>query len=339
MPGLLLINLGTPAAPTTSAVRRYLAEFLADERVLTMNPIARALLLYGAILPFRSPKSAAAYQKIWTDQGSPLLVHGQALAKKLRVLLGGRWCVEFATRYGKPNIAEALDNLLGSGAEPIIVFPLYPQYASSSTGSTLAKVFELASARPTVPALRVIPDYYAEPRYIDALTTVTRPHLESFQPDHVLFSVHGLPESHVKATDDSGTHCLANDGCCDAICQANRSCYRAQCMATSRLLAASLGLEAESWSTTFQSRLGREPWIRPFSDEWVPKLAKMGVKRLAVLCPSFTADCLETLEEVGIRLRESFEQSGGEELCLVPCLNDHDAWAQGLCEMVLEMVP
>ncbi len=340
MNGLLLVNLGTPDAPTAPAVRRYLREFLSDPRVLDINPVGRALLLYGIILPFRPAKSAAAYQKIWDERGSPLLFHGLDLAAGVRERLGGEWTVAFGMRYGQPTLEAALAELEAAGVDRIVVAPLYPQYASSSTGSTLERVFELASERAAVPTLTVLPDFYDQPTYVDAVAEVARPHLAEFGADHVLFSMHGLPERHVKATDYGGQHCLASAGCCDRIVAANRKCYRAQCYATARLVAARLGLEEGAWTVGFQSRLGRTPWIRPYTDVLIPELVgERDVRRLAVLCPSFSADCLETIEEIGIRAREQFEGCGGEALLQVPCVNAHPVWVDALADLVRHAAP
>lgn len=336
MNGLLLTNLGTPDDPSTGAVRRYLREFLWDRRVIDINPVGRALLLYGIILPLRPKKSAAAYQKIWTAQGSPLLTHSQALARAVQARLGPKWRVELAMRYGRPSIQSALDRLYAPDAPPLdrlVVLPLYPQYASSSTGSTLERVLALLKDRTVVPALSFIQDFYLEPGFLDAAAAVARPTLDQFRPDHVLMSFHGLPERQVTACDPTGQHCLKSATCCDAIVAANARCYRAQAFATARGIAQRLGLAADGWTIGFQSRLGRTPWIRPFTDELLVELAKAGKKRLAVLTPSFTADCLETLEEIGIRAKESFVASGGEDLLQVPCVNAHPDWVETVARM------
>lgn len=333
MNGLLLVNLGTPDAPTSGAVARYLREFLSDPRVIDINAVGRFLLVNAIIAPFRSPKSARAYREVWTDRGSPLLFHGQDLAAAVQELLGDTWAVELAMRYGQPNLSGALDRLAARGADRVVVLPLYPQYASSSTGSTRERVFELAGERTVVPALAMVEDFYDDPGFLDAVTTVTRAHFDPFDADHVLFSFHGLPERQVKACDPTGAHCLASDACCDAIVDVNRACYRAQSFATARALAARLGLADGGWTVAFQSRLGRTPWIRPYTDEVLVELAKAGTRRLAVLCPSFVADCLETLEEIGIRARESFLEAGGEELLAVPCVNAAAPWAAAVADI------
>ncbi len=332
--GLLLVNLGTPDAPTTPAVRRYLREFLSDPRVLDIPAAGRNALLYGVILPFRPKKSAAAYAEIWSDRGSPLLTNLHDLADGVRERLGPEWVVAAGMRYQRPKVSDALDELQAAGADRIVVLPLYPQYASASTGSTLQRVFELASKKTVVPALSVVPDFYEDPGFIKAVADVAREPLAAFKPDHVMFSFHGLPERQVQATDFSQAHCLARANCCDAIVDANRSCYRAQSYATARAAAAALGLDdPESWSVGFQSRLGRTPWIQPYTDELLIRYAKRGVKRLAVLTPSFVADCLETLEEIGIRAKEDFVEAGGDDLLQVPCVNSDPSWMDAVANL------
>jgi ferrochelatase len=331
MTGLLLINLGSPQAPTTGAVRRYLREFLSDPRVIDINAVGRQLLLNAVILPFRPRKSAAAYRKVWLDEGSPLIVHSQALTREVRAALGAGWQVELAMRYGEPAIAPALDRLRAAGVDEIVVLPLYPQYAASSTGSSLEEVFRRAGARWVVPNLTVVPPFYDDAGYLDAFAAVGKEAVAG--KDHVLFSFHGLPERQVTKTDASGAHCLASASCCDAIAPVNRHCYRAQCFATARGIAARLGLAAEAWSTSFQSRLGRTPWIKPYTDLVLPELAGRGVRTLAVYCPAFVADCLETLEEIGIRAREQWLGLGGTELVLVPSLNASPRWVDAVAAL------
>ena len=334
MKGVLLIQLGTPEAPTTSAVRRYLREFLSDPWVLDISPPARWALLNLIILPFRPKKSAHAYQQIWTDDGSPLMVHSVALADKLGAALGQDYSVALGMRYGSPSITDALQQLDAAGATEVAVLPLYPQYAMSSTGTALACLYEEASRHDVVPTLQVIPEFYDHPLYLDGCATLIEAERTDFRPDHILFSYHGLPERQVKKADRSGSHCLATDSCCDRIVPANRSCYRAQTFATTRGLTKRLGLAQDEFSVGFQSRLGRTPWIQPYTDEVLLELAQRGVKRLLVTCPSFVSDCLETLEEIGIRAKAAFIAAGGEDLRLVPCLNSDPAWVETVATMV-----
>ena len=308
--GLLLVNLGTPDAPTTSAVRRYLAEFLSDPRVIDIGGIRRALLLHLVILRVRPAKSARAYRSIWdAERGSPLLAHSRDLTERVRARLGAGWQVELAMRYGRPSIAAALEAM--ASCERLVVLPLFPQYASSSTGTAAARVMELASRAWCVPALDVVPAFHGEDGFLAAWEAVARPALAEARPDHVVMSFHGLPVRHITKGDP----------------------YREQCLATAGALAKRLGLADGAYSVSFQSRLGRTQWIEPATDVVIGELARKGVKRVAVLCPAFVADCLETLEEIGIRAREQFRAAGGEELVLVPSLNASEPWVEAVCEL------
>ena len=324
--GLLLINLGTPDAPTTPAVRRYLHEFLSDPRVVDINAIGRALLLHLVILRFRPSKSAHAYQKIWdATRGSPLLFHSEDLARGVQERLGSAWQVELAMRYGKPSLASALERL--RGVDRIVALPLFPQYAASSTATAVARLMELATAGWDVPAIDIVPAFFDDPAFLAAWEAVAGPALAAARPDHVLFSFHGLPERQIHKSDALG-RCLGSDTCCDT---PHPSCYRNQCYQTARALAARLGVA--DYTVCFQSRLGRTPWITPHTDVEIDRLAKAGTKRVAVLCPAFVADCLETLEEIGMRARDQFRAAGGEELVLVPSLNATPAWIAAVCAM------
>ncbi|MDX2090098.1 MAG: ferrochelatase [Kofleriaceae bacterium] len=323
--GLLLINLGTPDEPTTPAVRRYLREFLGDPRVLDISGIGRAILLNAVILPTRPAKSAAAYRTIWDpERGSPLLYHSRDLATRVADRLGKEWRVELAMRYGKPSIERGLDALIEAKVDRIVVLPLFPQYASSSTGTAVARVWELAAKKWNVPALDVVPAFFDDPGFLDAFAAVGRPALDAAKPDHVLMSFHGLPVRQITKTDATGGHCFASPSCCETL--ANPNCYRAQSYYTARELARRLDLPTERYTVCFQSRLGRTPWIQPFTDVVLDDLAKQGKKRLAVFCPAFVADCLETVEEIGMRAVEQWKAAGGEELVLVPSLNATPAW-------------
>ncbi len=327
--GVLLVNLGTPDAPRAPEVRRYLREFLGDPRVIDLPAPLRLALLEAVILPFRPRRSAEAYAKIWTDAGSPLLVHGRALAEALAKTLGPAFRVELGMRYGRPAVGDALDNLVGAQLDSIVVVPLFPQYASSSIGSALERVYGAAAQQGNVPALRVVPPFFDDPGFIRALAALARPVLE--RADHLLLSYHGLPERQVRR---GGPTCLRSPDCCDAVEGPNHACYRAHCFATSRLLAGELGLRDGAFSTGFQSQLGRAAWIRPNLEERLDALRRDGVARLAVFCPSVVADCLENLEEVAIRARQTWKRLGGEELQLVPCVNAHPGWVEALAALV-----
>ena len=333
--GLLLVNLGTPDAPEAGAVRRYLAEFLADPRVLDINPAGRWALLNLIILPTRPAKSAEAYRKVWTDEGSPLLVFSQALAAAVDAALPDMEVV-LAMRYGSPSIAEGMAALRDAGCDELIVFPLYPQYAASSTASTIDKVYTEAKKSWKPPFITIVPPFFDDERFIKAFAAVGQPVLDEADADHVLMSFHGLPERHMRRGDLSGKVCLTSADCCATLSDGNRNCYRAQCYATARELADVLGLKSDGYTVAFQSRLGRTPWIKPYTDEALVALAERGVKRLAVFCPAFVADCLETLEEIAIRAKEDFLAAGGEDLVLVPSLNAHPAWVDAVAGLATD---
>lgn len=332
--GVLLIQLGTPDSTEVSDVRSYLREFLSDPRVLDIPAPARALLLNAVILPFRPRRSAEQYEKIWTEAGSPLTLHTERLAIALQESLGDGYRVAYGMRYKNPPLEMAVEELVAANCERIVVLPLFPQYASASTGSALEAALTAICGRWNVPEVATVGDFYDDPGFIRSVAAVARPHLDSFQPDHVLLSYHGLPEKQVKKSDPTGLWCLASESCCDRIVDANRYCYRAQCFATTRTVAAELDLAQGRFSTTFQSRLAGQKWIEPYTDVELVGLYKAGVRRLAVLTPSFTADCLETLEEIGIRLREQWANLGSDEFLLIPCVNADPVWVSAVAGLV-----
>lgn len=331
--GVLLVNLGTPDAPTTPAVRRYLREFLMDPRVIDINALGRWLLVNLIIAPFRSPKSAAAYREVWTERGSPLLTAGQDLAKGVQERLGDDFRVTLAMRYQNPSVASALRAVQETPVERLVVVPLFPQYSSAASGSAIEKVMRELEGGWNIPSVRILGDFYDHPGFIGAQAAVARRSLADFDADHVLMSFHGLPERHVKKSWAPGFTGCDLKGPCPAVTHGNRYCYRAQCYATARALAAAMDLPEDGYTVSFQSRLGRDPWVKPYTDELLPELAKTH-KRLAVMCPAFVADCLETLEEIGIRARDDWEKAGGEALQLIPCVNADDAWADAVADMV-----
>ena len=335
--GVLLVNTGTTDAPRTPETRVYLREFLSDPRVLDIPAIQRKLILECFILPFRPAKSAEAYAAVWTEKGSPLTVFSQSFRDKLQALMPQAQ-VRIAMRYGSPSIPQEFNALVDAGVDRIIVAPMFPHYASASTGSVLELVYSLAGKLWNVPALSAVPEFYDDAGFLDAWMAVGQPYLDDFKPDFVLFSYHGLPERQVRKADRSGgRHCLMKSDCCDTIVDANKHCYRAQCMATTRELVERFGLEEGAYMTSFQSRLGRDPWLTPATDLELPKIAAKGFKRMAVFCPAFVADCLETLEEIGIRAKEDFQHAGGEDLVLVPSLNDHPVWVEAFAKMIVAL--
>jgi protoporphyrin/coproporphyrin ferrochelatase len=287
-------------------------------------------LLYLIILPFRPSKSAHAYRSIWTPSGSPLLVECSDLAAKVQMELGDEYAVELGMRYAEPSLESALQKLEVLACEEIQVVPLFPQYSAASTGSALQKIMEILSKKWNVPAIRVQAPFYNDPGYLDSFAQVWKDSVGSFNPDFVLFSYHGVPERHMIKSDTSlgKNHCLQSNQCCESISDSNLFCYKAQCYATTRGLVKRLDLKEGFYGTSFQSRLGRTPWIQPYTDVVLEEHAKKGFKRLAVYCPAFTADCLETLEEIGIRAKEDWIKFGGEDLMLVPSLNAHPMWVK-----------
>lgn len=322
--GLLLINIGSPSSPDTSAVRRYLHTFLSDKRVIDLPAPLRYLLLYAFILPFRPRRSAHAYQAIWTSEGSPLIQHSQALCKKLQARLGDGHNVVLGMRYSQPSIADALEQL--KDCAHITVLPLYPQYSSAATGSAIEKVLHELAPKAIFPSISIIRDFYQNPAFISAQAAKIKPYIADH--DYLLFSYHGLPEQQLQKGGCQPV-CTAN---CPPISSINQGCYRAQCQQTTALLAKELNLT--DYGTSFQSRLGRTPWIKPYTDKVLTELATRGIKRLAVACPSFVSDCLETLEEIGIRAKEQWIEAGGEELTLIPCMNADDRWVDAVVSII-----
>lgn len=334
MIGVLLLQLGTPDSTDVRDVRSYLREFLSDPRVLDIPAPARALLLNAVILPFRPRRSAEQYRKIWTDHGSPLLIHTENLATALEERLGDGYAVRVGMRYKSPSVSSALDELTAAGCDRIVIAPMFPQYSSAAYGSAVEKALELAAGKWNVPAISTLPPFYDDPGFVQSVADIARPLLDEFRPDHVLFSYHGLPESQIRKSDPSGEWCLRRSDCCEAMRAENRFCYRAQSYATTRAVAETLGLDESDGSTAFQSRLAGQKWIEPYTDGVLGDLHRDGVRRLAVLTPSFVADCLETLEEIGMRLRAQWKGIGGEDLLLIPCVNASSAWADALTGLV-----
>ena len=314
-------------------VRRYLREFLGDERVLDLPAPLRWLLLEGIILRTRPKRSAHAYSAVWTPEGSPLIRTSVSVQKKLAATLGPDTSVYLAMRYGRPSIAEVLAKISADGVRELLLFPQYAHYAMSSWETVVVKVREEAARLPERPRIATVQPFYADSDYIDALVKVSQPWLA--QPhDLVLFSFHGLPARHLRKADSSRAHCLQVPDCCQTCSPAHATCYRAQCFATVRAFAGRAGLSADRYSVSFQSRLAGEPWLEPFTDHELVRLPKAGIKRLLILCPAFVADCLETLEEISITGRETFLQAGGETFAQIPCLNDQDPYLDFLTHRV-----
>ncbi len=324
---LLLVNLGSPASTEVADVRRYLNQFLMDPYVIDLPwPLRR--LLVSLILIKRPAASAHAYASIWWEDGSPLVV----LSKRLQEAMKAAWTqgpVELAMRYGEPSLQSVLTRLAGQGISQVTLAPLYPQFADSTTTTVIEEAKRVVREHSLPIRFSILPPFYDQPEYLDALVDSARPYLEQGF-DHLLLSFHGLPERHLLKLDPSG-HCLKGDDCCrTASPEVLAGCYRAQCLRSAELFAQRMGLESGQWSVSFQSRLGRAKWIEPYTETRLDELAAQGVKKLLVMCPAFVADCIETLEEIGDRGREQFVAAGGESLQLVPCLNDHLSWVAAL---------
>lgn len=329
--GLLLLNLGSPSAPERGPVATYLRQFLFDRRVIDIPTIPRWLLVHGIIAPFRASKSARAYASVWTTKGSPLESHSRALAASVQEQLGPDWTVALGMRYGSPSTESALQELAAAGCDRIAVLPLYPQYSSATTGSSLEEVGRVVGQWWNVPALVTIPAFHAHAGYLAATAAPIAQALQEMPDAHVLFSFHGLPERQILKSDAA---CLQGE-CCAA---PKPFCYKSQCMATARALAGRLGIGAHQWSVGFQSRLGREPWLGPNTEEVARGLGVAG-HSLVVAAPSFVADCLETLEELGDRLQETFHQAGGKCFRVASCPNSSKDWSRAVAEMAREALP
>ncbi|MEC7840144.1 MAG: ferrochelatase [Chlamydiota bacterium] len=329
--GVLLINLGTPDSPSPKDVKRYLKEFLTDPRVIDIPWPLRQLLVRGVIIPKRYRESASFYRKIWTEEGSPLSVYGNSVKKLLQEKLGEEFHVELAMRYQNPSIASGLEKL--KDYSQIIILPLFPQYASATTGSIYQKVMEITKSWLTIPEISFINSFPTHPKMIEAFCSrAQEKSIDSY--DHLLFSFHGLPERQlIKA--DKNDYCLKAKNCCKKICEKNRSCYAAQCHATARAIAEKLSIKEENYSITFQSRLGKEPWIEPFTSDKLMELVKIDKKNVLVMCPAFICDCIETIHEISIEYKEEFIEAGGTTLDLVQGLNDHPLWIEALKELIV----
>lgn len=332
--GVLLVNLGTPDEPNRSAVYRYLQQFLLDRRVMDFPWLSRNLLVRGLITPFRSGNSAKLYQKLWTEQGSPLKFYSERLAAGVQEALGNDYAVALAMRYQNPSIESALQQLLAERVHEIIVLPLFPQYASASTGSVHEEVMRLLAKEEAIPNVRLVNSFYDYEPMIEIFVDNARKFdIESY--DHILFSFHGLPERQLLKV-DSSNHCMQSPDCCQRMSVANQFCYSAQCHATARAIATQLDLSQDRYTICFQSRLGPGEWVKPYTIKVLEALAEKGAKRLLVFSPAFVADCLETVVEISDEYQQEFEKMGGETVDLVPSLNDNPKWIQAVVALVRE---
>jgi len=319
----LLLNLGSPDSTSVSDVRRYLKEFLLDPRVIDAPTPIRNLIVRGFILPFRPKKSAEAYASIWTDEGSPLIVTSVNFTRKLQEQT--ELPLELAMRYGSPSIPDAIDRLKAQGVDELLIIPMYPHYAMSSYETVVVKVQEELAAKAPDMRWTLLQPFYKDPDYIDALYASAQPFLEQ-DYDKILFSFHGVPERHLVKGDPSHSHCLKTKNCCDVCHPAHATCYRHQCFSTVKAFTQRAGIPEDKVFTSFQSRLGRDPWLTPYTDKTLEAFPAQGVKKILVMCPAFVADCLETLEEINVEGQELFREAGGESFTMIPCLNEHPAW-------------
>lgn len=333
--GVLLINLGTPDSPKTSDVRKYLTQFLNDPRVIDISPVGRFILVNGIIVPFRASKSAKLYSHIWTKEGSPLLVNSNKVKDKLQQSLGSDFVVALGMRYQSPSIEAALDALRKAGVEKIVIIPMYPQYASSSTGSSVEEAMRVLKNWEVTPSIEVISKFYDNPDFIDACVDRAKKYdLSAY--DYFVFSYHGLPERHImKGSAHYGGNTCKLGSCCDVITEKNQYCYRANCFETTRQLVKRLNIPEGKYESTFQSRLN-DKWIKPYSDKVIADRAKEGKKNILVFSPAFVADCLETIYEIGTEYQEIFHEHGGGKVQLVESLNDSDLWIKALKNMVVD---
>ncbi|MGK0254549.1 MAG: ferrochelatase [Mariniflexile sp.] len=322
--GILLVNLGSPDSPEPKDVKKYLGEFLMDERVIDVPLWARTLLVKGIILNTRPKTSAKAYKKIWWDEGSPLIVLSERLQNKLQKQLD--MPVGLAMRYGRMTIKKGLQELVDKGVDEVLIFPLYPQFAMATTETILVLAEEVRQQY--FPNLKIesIPAFYNKPDYIEVLSNSIKKHLEGKKYEHLLFSYHGIPERHIRKSDVTKSHCKIDGSCCVTPSKAHEFCYKHQCLEVTRLVAEKLQFKEGTYSTSFQSRLGFDPWLQPYTDRTIERLGKQGIKNMAIVTPAFVSDCLETLEEIAMEGQEIFHEMGGKDFSTIPCLNDDDQW-------------
>ena len=332
MKGVLLVNLGSPDGPTAKEVKPYLDEFLMDERVIDVPNWLRNLLVRGIILQTRPKKSAKAYAKIWWKEGSPLVVISERFASKVRQQTD--LPVALGMRYGSMSIKNALKELKDKGVSEILLVPLYPHYAMSSYETVVVKTMQEQQVHFPDIKITTLPAFYKNSDYIKVLSERILKELKNFDYDHILFSYHGIPERHIRKSDPTKFHCKIDGSCCQINSVAHNTCYRHQCYDTTELVKAELNLDEDKVSTSFQSRLAGDPWLKPYTDFEFERLAKAGVKKLAVITPAFVSDCLETLEEIAMEGKEQFMEAGGEDYIHIPCLNESDSWVTLMAEWI-----
>ncbi len=330
--GVLLVNLGSPESTSTKDVRRYLDEFLMDKRVIDIPYWKRFLLIKGIILNIRPKKSANAYKKIWMNEGSPLVV----FSNKFKAKLGEKLDIPvvLGMRYGTMSIHKGMQKLYDQGVDEILLIPLYPHYAMSSFETVVEKAKEINLKYFPNIKLDILPAFYNKKEYIKAMGNNLKRHLDSFEYDHILFSYHGIPEHHILKSDPTKNHCKIDRTCCETHSIAHQTCYRHQCFKTTKEIVKLLGLKEGTYSNSFQSRMLKDPWLKPYTDFELEKFPEKGVKKLAVITPAFVTDCLETLEEIAIRGKQDFLNSGGTHLKHIPCLNDNEDWVEAVSDWV-----
>ncbi|WP_339754618.1 ferrochelatase [uncultured Winogradskyella sp.] len=330
--GILLVNLGSPDSPNPKDVKKYLGEFLMDKRVIDVPLWARNILVKGIILNTRPKASAAAYQKIWWEEGSPLIVLSEHLQEKIQKKID--FPVALAMRYGSMTIKKGLQELVDKGVDDVFLIPLYPQFAMATTETILVLAEEIRKTN--FPNLKIsdLKAFYNKPDYIEVLSKSMAKHLKDKDYEHLLFSFHGVPERHIRKSDITKSHCKIDGSCCSTASPAHEFCYRHQCKEVTRLVGEYLNLEKGTYSTSFQSRLGFDPWLRPYTDRTIERFGKDGLKKMAIVTPAFVSDCLETLEEIAMEGEEIFHEVGGKEFTTVPCLNDDDEWVALLTKWI-----
>ena len=334
MKGVLLVNLGSPESPNPKDVKVYLEEFLMDERVIDLPSFLRTILVKGIILNTRPKKSAKAYKKIWWDEGSPLIVLSNRLIQKMEKRV--QVPLSLGMRYGKPSIQSGLQQLVDKGVTEVLLVPLYPQFAMATTETILVLAEELRQKHFPQLSFTTLPSFYNHPDYVRVLSQSIQESLQGKNWEHLLFSYHGVPERHIRKSDITRSHCKIDGQCCQTASPAHEYCYRHQCYETTRQVAEYLELKPQQYTTTFQSRLGLDPWLQPYTDKTVEKMAKSGTKNMAIVTPAFVSDCLETLEEIGMEAAEDFEDNGGEHLHVISCLNDREDWVNVMSRWVDE---
>lgn len=332
--GILLVNLGSPDSPSPKDVKRYLGEFLMDERVIDVPLWARNLLVKGIILNTRPKASAKAYQKIWWEEGSPLIVLSERLQEKVQEKI--EYPVALAMRYGSMTIKKGLQELVDKGVDEVFLIPLYPQFAMATTETILVLAEEIRAEH--FPDLKIsdLPAFYNKPDYIEVLSKSIAKDLEGKDYEHLLFSYHGVPERHIRKSDITKSHCKIDGSCCVTPSKAHEFCYKHQCVEVTRLVGEKLNLKEGTFSTSFQSRLGFDPWLRPYTDRTIERFGKQGLKKMAIVTPAFVSDCLETLEEIAMEGEEIFHEMGGKEFSTIPCLNDNEDWVNLLSKWINE---